>query len=78
MIFIILLRFIGISLFYLLYHTIPLIICPDLFKEVLLYNWFIYPINTTNFSLIYLCKVIFEYLWHTYHNPNDYKNSLDQ
>ena len=75
---IILLRIIGISLFYLLYHTIPLIICPDLFKEVLLYSWFIGPINYTNFSFIYFGKVIFEYLWHTYHNQNDYKNSIEE
>jgi len=74
--FIIILRIIGISLFLLLLQTIPLIFFPDLFKEVLLYNWFVGPIHYTNFCFIYLSKLIFEYYWHTYHNHNDYnKNS---
>lgn len=76
-IFIILLRILGISLFFLLLQTIPLILCPDLFKEVLLYNWFIGPINYNNLSFIYVTKVIFEYYWHTYHNHNDYTNSIE-
>lgn len=76
--FIILLRLLGITLFYILLNANPLIIFPDLFKELLLYSWFISPINSTNFTIIYISKVIFEYIWHTYHNGNDYNNSVEE
>jgi hypothetical protein len=75
--FIILWRLVGISLFYLTSSSAWLIVCPDLFKELLLYSWYIHPINTVNFSVIIVLKIIFEYVWHTKHNPNVYKTELD-
>ena len=75
--YIIILRFVGISLFYLTLNSHWLMICPDLFKEVLLYDWFIARLDATNFTIIFIAKIIFEYIWHTYQNNTDYKNSIE-
>jgi hypothetical protein len=75
--FIILWRLVGISLFYLTSSSAWLIVCPDLFKEIILYSWYIHPINTVNFSVIIVLKMIFEYVWHTKVNQNVYKTELD-
>ena len=71
--YLILIRLVGISLFFLTLNSRWLILFPDLFKEVLLFDWYVAKINTTNFSIIFLFKMIFEYVWHTYHNHNNYK-----
>ena len=71
--YLILIRLIGISLFYLTLNSTWLILFPDLFKEILLFDWYVAKINTTNFSIIFAAKMIFEYIWHTYNNHNDYK-----
>jgi hypothetical protein len=71
--FLIILRLIGIILFYSTSNSKWLIICPDVFKEMLLYKWFIEKINYVNFTFIFSSKMLFEYIWHTYQNPNNYK-----
>jgi hypothetical protein len=71
--YIIIIRLIGILMFYKTMNSRWLVLFPDVFKEILLYDWFIAKLNLTNFSMIFICKTIFEYIWHNYVNPNNYK-----
>jgi hypothetical protein len=70
--YIIFIRLVGITMFYYTLKSDWLIICPDLFKEVLLYSWFIADINPVNLTYIYVLKTIFEFIWHKYHNNTRY------
>ncbi len=71
--YLIIIRLIGITLFYKTLNSQWLIIFPDVFKELLLYDWFISKLNVTNFNVIFISKIIFEYVWHNYMNTNNYK-----
>ncbi len=71
--YIIIIRLIGITMFYKTLNSYWLIIFPDVFKEMLLYDWFISKINVVNFNIIFISKIIFEYVWHNYMNNNNYK-----
>lgn len=70
----IIIRFAGIALFYATLDSSWLIAFPDLFKEVLLYEWFVSKPNYINLSAITIFKIIFEYIWHNYTNHNNYKS----
>jgi hypothetical protein len=65
-------RLVGVLLFYKTLNSRWLIVFPDAFKEMLLYNWFVSDINLYNFNAIYFFKVGFEAYWHTYHNNTHY------
>jgi hypothetical protein len=70
----ILYRIIGVILFYNTKDSRWLIVFFDFVKEFLLYL----AIFRNNYSYIFLfilCKVAFEYYYHTIHNPNKYKDS---
>jgi hypothetical protein len=71
--YIIIIRLIGITMFYKTLNSHWLIIFPDVFKEMLLYDWFISKLNVANFNIIFVSKIIFEYIWHNYMNNNNYK-----
>ena len=60
-------------MFYKTLNSHWLIIFPDVFKEMLLYDWFISKLNIGNFNIIFISKIIFEYVWHNYMNNNNYK-----
>lgn len=67
-------RLIGVVLFAIFANSQWLIVFPDVFKEVWLYDTFIKKINATSFAIIYFAKNVFEYFWHTYQNKNNYIN----
>lgn len=71
--YIIIIRLVGIIMFYKTINSRWLVIFPDVFKEMLLYDWFVAKLNITNFSIIYISKTIFEYIWHNYINHNSYE-----
>ena len=50
-----------------------LIFFPDLFKEILVFEYLFQSINPYIFILVFL-KIIFEIIWHTYINKNNYNN----
>lgn len=68
-------RLIGTWLFLKTQNSRWLIAFPDVFKELLLYSWFISELTISNFNVIYFLKMGFEAVWHTYHNPNKYKSN---
>ena len=68
----ILVRLFGILMFHRTQDSSWLVKCPDLFKEVLLYEWFVSKPNVVNVTAIVSLKVVFEYLWHNYNNHNSY------
>jgi hypothetical protein len=70
---IILFRLIGVVLFYFTKNSKWLIIFPDIFKEVWIFETFISKITIYNLIIIIILKDIFEYVWHTYKNKNKYK-----
>jgi hypothetical protein len=58
-------RLVGIVMFVATEEYSWLIMGPDVFRELLLFELFISPkLNITNVSIITLGKVIFEYFWH--------------
>jgi hypothetical protein len=65
-------RFIGVMSFGFTKNSKWLIVFPDIFKEIWIFDTFISNINIYNFALIYICKDIFEYIWHTHKNINKY------
>ncbi len=73
--YIILFRMIGINLFYMTYNSDWLVVFPDLFKEVLIYSW-VYNLTPVKFAYIFVIKTIFEYIWHKYHNSENYKQEM--
>jgi hypothetical protein len=67
----ILYRIVGVGLFYKTKDSTWLIIFFDFIKEFLLYL----AVFGNNYSYIFLfvmCKIAFEYYFHTIHNPNKY------
>jgi hypothetical protein len=72
LLFFILYRLIGILLFYFTKNSKWFILYFDFAKEYLLYL-FIFGKNYTFLPLFILCKIYFEYYYHTIHNPSSYK-----
>ena len=68
-------RLVGVIMFNFSLNSQWLVIFPDLFKEILLYEWFIDKINVNSFTIIYSLKLIFEYVWHNYQNKNNYSKN---
>jgi len=68
-------RLIGTLLFLKTQNSQWLIAFPDVFKELLLYSWYVSELNIYNFNAIYFLKMGFEAFWHTYHNPNRYNSN---
>jgi len=69
----ILYRIIGVSMFYKTRNSHWLIYFPDLFKEVIVYEMLVGPVTSHILLIIIAHKVIFEYIWHTYINHENYK-----
>ena len=72
LLFFILYRILGVILFYLTKNSIWLIIFFDFAKEYLLYL-FIFGKNYKYILYFIICKIIFEYYFHTIINTNNYK-----
>lgn len=70
--YIIVFRLLGVVLFLASTNSQWLILFPDVFKEVWVYNTFIEQVNAKSFAIIYFGKTLFEYYWHTYKNKNNY------
>ena len=71
LLFLILYRIIGVILFSLTKNSVWLILFFDFIKEYFIYL-FIFSNNYMYIPLFILCKIIFEYYWHTVKNDNDY------
>ena len=66
-------RLIGVGLFYKTRDSSWLILFPDLFKEVVIYNLLFGSMTANMFLLIVVGKIVFEIIWHRYVNKNHYK-----
>jgi len=69
--FFILYRIIGVILFYYTKNSQWLIIFFDFVKEYLIYLYF-FKNNTLMLIVMILLKIVFEFVFHTYHNKNNY------
>jgi hypothetical protein len=70
--FLIVYRLIGIYLFDRYQDSKYLIMFPDLFKEILAYDYYFGGFDK-GIALVVLLKIIFEIFWHTIINKNSYK-----
>ncbi len=70
--YIILYRLIGVLLFSLSAQSIYLVVFPDIFKEVLLYNYIFGELNY-GIIIVIILKIMFEYYWHSVKNPISYR-----
>lgn len=68
---VILIRTIGVGLFFKTQHSQYLYMFPDLFRELLIVSWTLGTSNPLIITTI-LIKIIFEYLFHTFHNKKKY------
>jgi len=66
-------RSLGLTLFYRTRDSHWFIYMPDLFKEVVLFSIFFGQITPSVFIAIIIHKVIFEFIWHTYVNHKHYE-----
>ena len=71
LLFLILYRIIGVILFSLTKNSVWLILFFDFIKEYFIYV-FIFSNNYMYIPLFVLCKIIFEYYWHTIKNNSEY------
>ena len=71
----ILYRIIGVVLFYKTKNSTWLILFFDFIKEFFLYLA-IFGNNYSYIGLFIGCKIMFEYYYHTIHNPNNYTNNI--
>jgi len=69
--FFILYRIIGVILFYYTKNSQWLIIFFDFVKEYLIYLYF-FKDSTLMLIVMILLKIVFEFIFHTYHNKNNY------
>ena len=69
--FFILYRIIGVILFYYTKNSQWLIIFFDFVKEYLIYLYF-FKNSTLMLIVMILLKIVFEFVYHTYHNKNNY------
>lgn len=65
-------RLVGVGLFYITLNSQYLIFFPDLFKELLAYQYLFKNIDSGVFIVVFL-KVLFEIFWHNMVNKNIYK-----
>jgi hypothetical protein len=71
-------RLLGIGLFYKTRDSGWLILFPDLFKEVVIYNLLFGSMTANIFLLIIVGKIVFEIIWHRHVNKNHYKRRVQQ
>jgi hypothetical protein len=72
LVFFVLYRIIGVILFTKTKNSVWLIVFFDFVKEYLLY-FYIFGNNNTYLPIFISCKILFEYYFHTYINPNNYQ-----